>query len=105
MMIRSTPPASAHFAERPVPAPAPMIGLPLAVCARRRRRISSPGIRIALTLAGGRLEETYGGVRRVEPAVDLRLRALVLRAPQPPLGGHRRAVLAVERVHALDDDV
>ena len=28
MMIRSAPPASAHFAERPVPAPAPMIGLP-----------------------------------------------------------------------------
>ena len=28
MMIRSTPPASAHLAERPVPAPAPMIGLP-----------------------------------------------------------------------------
>ena len=26
MMIRSTPPASAHLAERPVPAPAPMIG-------------------------------------------------------------------------------
>ena len=28
MMIRSAPPASASFAERPVPAPAPMIGLP-----------------------------------------------------------------------------
>ena len=28
MMIRSAPPASAHLAERPVPAPAPMIGLP-----------------------------------------------------------------------------
>ena len=28
MMIRSAPPASAHFAESPVPAPAPMIGLP-----------------------------------------------------------------------------
>ena len=28
MMIRSAPPASASLAERPVPAPAPMIGLP-----------------------------------------------------------------------------
>ena len=28
MMIRSTPPRSANLAEMPVPAPAPMIGLP-----------------------------------------------------------------------------
>ena len=28
-MIRSAPPASAHLADRPVPAPAPMIGRPL----------------------------------------------------------------------------
>ena len=27
MMMRSVPPASAHFADRPVPAPAPMITL------------------------------------------------------------------------------
>ena len=36
MMIRSQPPASAHLAESPVPAPAPMIGRPASICARRR---------------------------------------------------------------------
>ena len=30
MMSRSTPPRSANFAEMPVPAPAPITGLPLA---------------------------------------------------------------------------
>ena len=43
MMIRSMPPASAHLAERPVPAPAPMIGRPCgdlapAAASRARRR-------------------------------------------------------------------
>ena len=32
-MIRSTPPASSHFADIPVPAPAPMIGRPAAILA------------------------------------------------------------------------
>ena len=41
MMIRSLPPASAHFAERPVPAPAPMIGLPAAIWARSRASASA----------------------------------------------------------------
>src|SRR6476646_5110703 len=41
MMIRSAPPASAHFAESPVPAPAPMIGLPASTCARRRASASA----------------------------------------------------------------
>src|SRR5438105_1706076 len=39
MMIRSTPPASAHLALRPVPAPPPMIGRPVATLRRRRSRI------------------------------------------------------------------
>jgi hypothetical protein len=30
MMMRSIPPISAHFAEMPVPAPPPTIGLPAA---------------------------------------------------------------------------
>ena len=46
MMIRSAPPASAHFAESPVPAPAPMIGFPCSTCALRRAsasaRVTSP---------------------------------------------------------------
>ncbi len=39
-MIRSAPPASASFAERPVPAPAPMIGLPASTWARSRASAS-----------------------------------------------------------------
>ncbi len=34
MMIRSIPPASAHLALRPVPAPPPMIGRPSAILRR-----------------------------------------------------------------------
>src|SRR6516164_6872519 len=41
MMIRSMPPASAHLADRPVPAPPPMMGRPAATWARRRSRHSS----------------------------------------------------------------
>src|SRR5262245_32982154 len=36
MMIRSTPPRSENLAVMPVPAPAPMIGSPAAIRARRR---------------------------------------------------------------------
>src|SRR5438132_13265565 len=41
MMMRSMPPASAHLALMPVPAPPPMIALPAATWARRRWRHSS----------------------------------------------------------------
>src|SRR5579875_3099598 len=41
MIIRSMPPASAHLADKPVPAPPPMIGLPAATWPRRRCRHSS----------------------------------------------------------------
>ena len=40
MMMRSAPPASAHLAEMPVPAPHPTTGRPAATSARTRRRIS-----------------------------------------------------------------
>src|SRR5579883_2022168 len=40
MIIRSTPPASAHFADRPVPAPPPRMGRPAATCDRKRLRHS-----------------------------------------------------------------
>ncbi len=39
MMIRSTPPRSANFAEMPVPAPAPMIGCRAATLLRSRPSI------------------------------------------------------------------
>src|SRR5687767_7788243 len=41
MTIRSAPPASAHFPEIPVPAPAPVIGIPRATCSCRRISIST----------------------------------------------------------------
>src|SRR4051794_22310151 len=43
MMIRSIPPASAHLALRPVPAPPPMIGSPAAIL---RRKLSSISLRV-----------------------------------------------------------
>ena len=36
MMMRSAPPASAHLAEMPVPAPQPTTGLPASTSARMR---------------------------------------------------------------------
>ena len=42
MMIRSAPPSSAHFADSPVPAPAPMIVPPSASVARSRCLAWSP---------------------------------------------------------------
>ena len=44
MTMRSMPPASSHFAERPVPAPPPMMGLPAAMRAWKRLRISARGM-------------------------------------------------------------
>src|SRR5215218_1758968 len=38
MTMRSMPPASSHFAERPVPAPPPISGRPAAILARKRSR-------------------------------------------------------------------
>src|SRR5579871_5011491 len=39
MIMRSIPPASAHFALRPVPAPPPMIGCPSEIFFRKVSRI------------------------------------------------------------------
>src|SRR3954469_1309440 len=53
-MIRSMPPASAHLADSPVPAPPPMMGRPAATWARRRRRHSSRVKELMGTPGGGR---------------------------------------------------
>src|SRR5215468_6137010 len=45
MTMRSAPPCSSHFAEIPVPAPAPMIGSPRPRMARRRARMSERAAR------------------------------------------------------------
>src|SRR4051794_15672975 len=49
MTMRSTPPASSHFAEIPVPAPAPMIGRPASALARRRSRMMDRAIPIGVS--------------------------------------------------------
>src|SRR5579884_269696 len=41
MISKSMPPASAHLADKPVPAPPPMIGFPAATWLRRRCKHSS----------------------------------------------------------------
>src|SRR6185437_16405103 len=59
MMIRSAPPASAHLADSPVPAPAPMIGRPSAAWARKRASASRRFMRVPpfalYTEAGGKI--------------------------------------------------
>ena len=45
MMMRSAPAASAHLAEIPVPAPAPMMGIPAAPLSRHRFRHAARSIR------------------------------------------------------------
>ena len=90
MMIRSAPPASASFAESPVPAPAPMIGLPASTWARRRASASSRVTRAA----SDQLVQAVGhrdGERRV---VDLLVAA---RAPRPRRRASRRARRAAPR--------
>ena len=84
MMIRSTPPRSANFAEMPVPAPAPMIGLPRRDLARAAGE-SDPSYGMngigALSVAAGRrpvtrsreqfVRERVGERRIVDVRVDL----------------------------------
>src|SRR5215813_15317827 len=45
MTMRSIPPASSHFAERPVPAPPPTIGSPRAIMPRNFSRMALRAIR------------------------------------------------------------
>src|SRR5262249_4579502 len=66
MMMRSIPPASAHLALIPVPAPPPMIGLPAATWARRRRRHSSRVKKLMMVprVVDGFYTESSGKARR-----------------------------------------
>src|SRR6516225_2420098 len=64
--MRSMPPASSHFAERPVPAPPPMIGWPRATMSRKRsikmcrstRGMSGLGLQV-LEMGGERIGECF----------------------------------------------
>src|SRR5271169_872431 len=51
MMMRSAPAASAHLAEIPVPAPAPMMGVPAAQLACHRFRHAARSIMLLLPFA------------------------------------------------------
>ena len=53
MTMRSMPPASSHLAERPVPAPPPMIGWPASTIARNFFRISARGMAGMVHLRAG----------------------------------------------------
>src|SRR5579859_957781 len=65
MMIRSIPPASAHLALRPVPAPPPMIGRPSDTFLRKRARISVRLMTDIATLDSRRVTEAeQRGARR-----------------------------------------
>src|SRR5437763_8392610 len=66
MIKRSMPPASAHLALMPVPAPPPRIGLPAATWARRRFRHSSRLKRLmrSLLLSPEMLRVLYRRMRR-----------------------------------------
>src|SRR5688500_1429164 len=79
MMMRSTPPRSENLAEMPVPAPAPMIGSPALMRARRRPSESSRamnGIRAPCETGEKLLRHRVGecGVVDVEVELDERHR-------------------------------
>src|SRR4051812_8190068 len=93
MMIRSIPPASAHLALRPVPAPPPMIGRPSATLRRNRSRISA---------------RVLPCIERVTPGREGRsLRALTFGLGEP-VADHEpepgQDVAAVERVVLAQED-
>ncbi len=115
-MIRSAPPASAHLAERPVPAPAPMIGLPgvdlraqprerLAACVMRRScdQLVEPVRPSPSANAGSltsRVELVHLDLRRVDELAQRREQRLVRlgvverpaprsRSPTRPSAGRR----------------
>src|SRR4051794_12455201 len=61
MTMRSMPPASSHFAERPVPAPPPMIGSPRAAMAWN---FSSSFLRAILGMSASRLFDHFKQILR-----------------------------------------
>src|SRR5579863_1968368 len=79
MTMRSAPPASSPLAERPVPAPAPMIGSPRARMAWKRERMLERGMRgmplssrsTAAEAAAEQAAEFRGDLRRELRIVDV----------------------------------
>src|SRR6516164_6207829 len=66
MTMRSMPPASSHFAERPVPAPPPISGRPAAILAPKRSRSAA----LAMRGMGASCRSLRGARRDVVPSGD-----------------------------------
>src|SRR6218665_2250082 len=56
MMMRSAPPSSAHLAESPVPAPAPITALPASIWPRMRASAVSRFMSFAFLMGDGSVE-------------------------------------------------
>src|SRR5678809_1704238 len=69
MTMRSMPPASSHFADRPVPAPPPISGRPAAILARKRSRSAA----LAMRGMGPALRPPLGARGGVAPGGDERV--------------------------------
>src|SRR5829696_6242016 len=87
------PPASSHFAERPVPAPPPISGRPAAILARKRSSsacLAMRGMAAALASLGARRGVAPGGDQRVGErfVVDVQRQADEL-----PVGAGAKALL------------
>ena len=105
MMIRSAPPASAHFADRPVPAPAPMIGAALAdLLAQPRERLVRAVIARLPISSCSAVGHRRGERRVVDVGVDLVHLDLVAVDPLAQRVEQRRVGLGVVERLALDVD-
>src|SRR5436190_19853337 len=94
MTMRSMPPASSHLAERPVPAPPPISGLPAASLARKR----SSRVCLAMRGIGSRGRGSLGARRGLAPGGDQGIgEGLVVdvqrQADELPVGARAEALL------------
>src|SRR6478735_9769981 len=87
MTMRSMPPASSHFADRPVPAPPPISGRSAAILARKRSRsvfLAMRGIRAGEQCGlGARRDFAPGGDQRLDEGVVV---DVIRQAKELPLG-------------------
>src|SRR5262245_29919645 len=96
------PPASAHFADSPVPAPPPIIGLPDCTLARKRPRIAR---RVSDAPAGsprsavncGGLPSRAAGLRLLREVINMQRSCLRLAPPRIPSPSQLSKQLHVER--------
>src|SRR5205085_9907553 len=95
MTMRSMPPASSHLAERPVPAPPPISGLPAASLARKRsssvclamRGMGADGRRLSL---GARRGLAPGGDQGIGEGLVVDVQR---QADELPVGAGAKALL------------